>query len=389
MLLLSGKSLFSKYIWGTITGFLFGQLFFIMITNTTYIMFLFASIFFLKHHKKYWVHYCAAITAGILFAGVFFFVVLKSFDSYLTDFNLALNSLYLDESHGFRVIIKWVRDTGLYFTKEIILPSFLLFFIMLKTNSSQLIKFLTVLVLTGSIAYSFILNFFFDNLNMTTPSPIYILILFLILILIERKDRQNIVLVVVLLFIPFFASMGTIVSFNVRSTIYLTPLILILFIFLRQEDLNKLTMVFHAILIVALIRFSTEFIFTQGWQGYVINNQKTELATIGINVNIKLDKSKIEGIKELKALIPSHSMVINGPDYWGYVYLLELNVPYYYFDFNEAGWNNYCSKRIEKPSILYLIENTSQPFPNPDIFTIDTIPLQIIKKTNLYKITYR
>jgi hypothetical protein len=270
-----------------------------------------------------------------------------------------------------------------------------LFFILNKSNTSKTSKYLAALLFVLYIAYLFKINFAVDRFNITTPSPVYILILFLIVWMNEKKDLQNLVMIGLLFFIPFFASLGTNVRFDIRSAGYLAPLILVLFIFLGRAEFNKLTLVFHGILLVALVRFATVFILTPGWQGYIIKNQKTELASIGIDVNVKLDNRKIEEVKELKALIPAHSMVLlNSIDYWGFVYLLELNVPYYYFIYSEAGWNSYRSTRIENPKELYLMEYTSQPFPESvkkaqEILRLDTIPLKINKGMNLFKITYR
>ena len=396
LFMLSGKTILKKYIWGVLTGFIFGKLFFIFITNSPYIFFLFVLILFMKQHRKYMKHYWIALTVGIFLSVIFFFVMIKSFSDYMNDFTIAFSRFSASETHNTSMIKRWLFSTISYFSFNVILPSFILFFIMIANNLSKTNRFLALSFFTIYFVHPVIINFFFDNLNINTPTPIYILSVFILLMFIEKGDWQNTIVIVLLLLIPIFASFGSDVRFVVRSALYLTPLILLISIMVKHEPFKKITLIFHGIFLSALILFSTDYLSTPGWGGYIIKDQKIKLESIGIDVAIKLDKNKIEEIEELKSLIPSHSsVIINDIKYWGYVYLLDLNVPYYYFRFSEAEWKNYYfSNRINVPSTLYMIEDTSKPFSdfvmkNPDICMIDTIPLKKIKNTNLYRITYK
>ena len=395
LLMLSSDRLFSKYVWGIFSGFVFGQLFFIMITNTPYIGVLLISLFLLKEHRKYFFHYCIALVAGIFLAFVFFFVVIKPFNEYLSDMNMAVALLETDRSHGIKFILKWIKETGIYVTRDIIISAFLMYFIYTGIDKAKIIKHLSALVLAGYIVFLLALNLLLDKFHFTTPSPVFILILFLALMIIEKRKWQELVVICVLVLSTFCASLGTDVRFNVRSTLYLAPLIAVIFIYFGQEEFKKINWVLHVLILFALIRFSTDFIFTPGWQGYIIKDQKIELKTIGINVDVKLDKDKIEEIKEIKDLIPPHSEALtNKKASWGYFYLLNLDLQYYYFDFNEIEWRNYLSSGGRNFKELYLLENKSIPFPesvtkDPEISNIDTIPLKTIKNMNLYKVSYR
>lgn len=392
--MLSVESLFTRYFWGLLTGFLFGQLFFIMITNMPYILVLFASVFLLKAHRKYSVQYCLAMSIGLLFAGVYFFTAIRPFDLFIYDFKLALVYLSFDKTHGIQPILKWSIETILYFITEIIVPAFLLYFIIVKEKSPVLNRYLAIIAFIIYACTLIFLNFYYDQLNITSASLIYIMLVFLILALIKRRAWSDLTIVLMLSLIPFCGSMGTNVKFSVRSVGYLAPIIVVLSIYLKNEKFSKLSLIFYSFLFLALVRYCMVFMFTPGWAGYVINDQRVKLSTIGIDVNIQLDSHKIEEVKELKKLIPTHSMVlINNTCYWGYVYLLDLNVPYYYFDFNESHYNYYISKRTKKLKQVYLLEQKDNPFPvslksNISINKTDTIPLKVIKNMNLFKITY-
>jgi len=276
-----------------------------------------------------------------------------------------------------------------------------LFFIVKNISIAKLTKFLAMISFLGYVALMIFMNFANDHLHVSSPSLIYIFSLAFIVILVEMRDWQNIVLIFLMFFIPFFGSLGTGLTFEARSTEYLTPIIVILFIFLKQNDFSKLTLVFHVFILIVLIRFSTIFIVKPGWQHYIIKNQKTELSSIDIPLHIKLDDVKIAEVKELKAIIPAHSMVLsNFSHYWGFIYLLELKVPYYYCSFTDISWENYYSSKHEKLKELYLMEGNKdnsdfeELFPksvkqNPDIIKLDTIPLKMVKGMTLYKATFK
>jgi hypothetical protein len=397
LLMINSDSIKLLYKWGILCGFLFGNLFFIMITNTPYIAILIISLLILRKKHISIFHYWLSLFIGIFFTFIFFFTIIKPFKQYIIDLKAVFSYLPLIEGYGYGIkgLISWLFNAFLYFNKEVFIQALLLFFIFLNIIRSKKTKFLTILLCTCYIGYYLIKILQSDSLNITSPTPIYIFLVFILILMMEKKEWQKMMFCIVFLLLPLFASLGTDVKFSTRSALYLTPLILLIFVLIINNDINKFILLFHGILLLVLIRFSIIFVLYPGWQGYTIKSQNVNLSTIGINQNIKLELKRIEEVSELKKIIPSNSLaLINSANYWGYIYLLNLKVPYYYFRFNEKGFMYYLAHNKIESKSMYLLENPGWHFPASvttieNIVSIDTLPLEKTKGMNLYKINFK
>jgi hypothetical protein len=397
LFMLSGTTVKSIYIWGVACGFIFGNLVFIMITNTPFIGILLISFIFLKKKEISIFHYWVSIFSGILLTVAVFFTTIKSFNQYINDLDKVFSYLPLIQGYGYGIkgLSIWLLNTFLYFTREVFIQALLLFYIFSNNNKSKSVVYLSFFLFACYTVYYLIQISQTDGLNITSPTPIYILMMFIVISLVEKNKWQTVCLLLLFLLLPVFASLGTDVKFKTRSVAYLTPLILLTYGFLRNEDFSKFILIFHGILFLTLIRFSTIFISQPGWQGYIIKDQNINISEIGIKRNLKLDKKTTENVRELKELIPAKSLVlINDANFWGYVYLLDLKVPYFYFRFDEKGLDNYLLNSKLESTSLYLMENPDWQFPNnlkqiKNIISIDTIPLYKIKDMNLYRIVFQ
>jgi hypothetical protein len=392
LILLSINNLKLKFIWAIITGMIFSQLIFIMITNSPYIIILIIFLFLIETHRNTKIISISGLILGVIIGIISFFLFIKSFSKFILDFEFAIENHKFFKTHGAALIFKWIKDVFLYFILMII-PVVILVYLILKNNISILIKVLLLLLFTCILIYDFYNNFL-EYHNISSPFCVFIILLTMITIVMFKKNYTLVLIFSLILITPFFASLGTNVPFHIRASIYIAPLLLIIYNYSEEESFRKLKWLFHLIIFVTLIKFSTKGILTKGWQRYVISAQSTKVSTIGIDSPLKLDGEKLELLKEIKVIVPKYSTVIvNSTEYWGIAYLLDYKIPYLYFNFDESQYNWYFSN-VMRPKNIYLFEKKSEPFStsmlkNVSIYKVDTLILNNKFEMNIYKIKYK
>ena len=388
---LSSKSYKQLFLWGTLTGIAFSQLVFVMITNLPfYLMILLIAVTLLKE-KNTKLLFLIAIILGSLLGLVLFFLFITPLRDVYNNFLKASNYLSFIDSHGIKVILRWLVSTSFYFLREIMLPSILLLILLTNYLGKSKLNNLIIYSLLLYAVYSILRDIIYNSTHLTSPAFIYIFICAIIIQLIIRKEFTYVWLGLFSLSIPFFASLGTDVKFELRSTIYIMPALIFIYFYLCYTGNKNLLLVYFVILFICIGRFSGEYIFTPGWNGYIIAKQNKSLNSLNINQNILIDSERYNIIKELQFYIPPKAEVlVSNNKLWGYVYLLGAKTPILYFNYNESLLKYYFKNNPLEVNCLYLLESKRAPFPDKiyvrEIFiTTDTIYLKQNFDLILYK----
>ena len=113
-----------------------------------------------------------------------------------------------------------------------------------------------------------------------------------------------------------------------------------------------------------MLRFTVEFIMTQGWNDYIIYNQSEKISDYGFEQNIKLDNEHLAKTIELKEYIPMESQIyVSSKTLWGFVYLLNCKMPVLYYKYNEQKIKESYLRSDTYPDELFLLELQNEPFP--------------------------
>jgi len=389
LLMLQAEEKRQKYIFGILTGFSIGPLIFIMVTNIPFICLM--SFIVLVYSKKDKIVQLLSITIGIVLSVLFFFVFVRTYNNYLNDLNMALDYLATDQSHGNSSMVDWVIDVILYALKSII-PAALLFFVSLNLFKNKPIKYFLFSIAILIMLFDIRSNFLDDIKNINTPTPVFIILLAITLNAFFNKKFQLASILIFALFIPFFSSLGTDVSYIIRSTMYLVTPFVLIFCLLKTQENKKFILPFYLLISLFLFRHKILFPTNTGWHNFKLSDQTISVKSIGINQNIKLDQPKIERLKKLKSIIPINSkLAVSNNTLWGNAFLLSLNPLYLSYVFDEKNTIKALKELTDKKETVYLLEDIYSPFPKSFFLKIDSLNYintssSIDKETRLYKI---
>jgi hypothetical protein len=388
LLMLQTDTKKKKYLFGILTGFTFGPLIFIMITNIPFVGLM--GFVILSYSKKEKISQILAIAIGIGLSIMFFFLCVRSFSNYMNDLKMAMDYLATDQSHGNSSILDWVINVIIYALKSIV-PSALLFFMSIYLFKNKLLKYSFFVFALLIMLLELRANLLDDIKNINTPTQIFVILFTIILgTLFLKKYKLSIVLVFAL-FIPFFAALGTDVSFIIRSTAYIGISTMFVFCMIKINENRKLLVPFYLFISFILFRFLFQFPNKSGWHDYKLEEQNIPLKSIGINQDIKLDALKIERLKKLKSIIPVNSkIVVSNNTLWGNAFLLSLNPLYLSYVFDEKN----TIQALNKMGNVFLIEDINAPFPNSFLKKMDSLNYiytitNIDKEIKLYKINLK
>lgn len=389
LLMLQADSKKKKYLFGILTGFTFGPLIFIMITNIPF--FGLMGFVILTYSKKEKISQILSIAIGIGLSIMFFFLCVRSFNNYMNDLKMAIDYLATDQSHGNSSMLDWVLNVIIYALKSIV-PSALLFFMSIYLFKNKFFKYSLFVFALLIMIIELRANFLDDIKNINSPTQIYVILFTIILGTLFLKRYKLSIILVFAIFIPFFASLGTDVSFVIRSTVYIGISTIFAFCVVKIKENRKLLLPFYLFMSFVLFRFLVQFPNRLGWHEYKLAEQNIPLKSIGINQNIKLDTLKIERLKKLKSIIPINSKIaVSNNTLWGNAFLLSLNPLYLSYVFDEKNTIQALNKMGNKMGNVYLIEDINATFPNSFLQKMDSINCiytitNIDKEIKLYKI---
>ncbi len=344
-----------------LSGFLIGNLFFIMITNTPLILFILLFLYVKSEYRGAIKWFLIGVLLSIVSFFVFFQPITIFWDNLCQNIDQTLNNKFIT-NHGGKSMIKWTLSTISYFAYEVFPFFMMLIGVFSLENTSKTTPKLLI--------YSFVLLFFciYSWINIIMPSnKVATMVPFLALMflafyqtLIEMKRLSHLFLLFVIFSSSLFLSFGSDTSYAVRSNylVFVLPIVYMLFFHLDRRVLYL--KIFTGLLFIYFLIYLT-LPFRTNWAQIKYIEQKIPVSTININQCIKLDNNTIEELKQLNdENILKQNVILSSMFSWGYMYLLECKPVSYRFNLYENSALNQLSK-IRGDSTLVLVEEKNSP----------------------------
>lgn len=347
-----------KNIWSLfLSGVFIGVLPFLMITTIpTFLFFLLAIWFYDKKYKP-----LVVFSVGIFSFCCFYFSVIQSPFDFLIKFKEAIKFMQNDNSHGVLSIIIWI--VKIFVSKSALGFIFIFYYFLNKKFNFN--KWFTVVVgVLFLIWFSVIIFDFIFAAGYISNTGLYYL--FAIALLIEQFksiELRKKVLIVFLLLLPFFAMLGTNVSFLIRSTVYL-PLIFISIVYLVY--LSKSKMVTFSLVIILTISTIAYFLspFKHTWEQF-IGVQQTEKFVSSKGV-VYLDSERLGLLNEVKSYIKNEvNVIVSHPRLHGLLYLNNAKPPFHYYMPDKATEHFLIDNKYDYKTYIFL---ESKEFPFKEAF---------------------
>lgn len=346
---------YNKRIYLYFSGFLFGVLPFVMITNSLYFLPLVLVLYMTGRDRFF--QSLLIFSLGILSFFLLYFTIIERPQIFIEKFKEALDFMRFDEGHGIVGIINWHKGIIYHFLGGLLL---LLYFLL--TYGHQMNKylkkgFITILILyAGYILYISLFNSYY----IFYTTSFYLLSIWILSKIKISKVDPKIYLTLLFLITPYFAALGTDVNFFVRSAFYFPFLLLSIFALIYITGYYKIIKVLGILLFIVFINFMS-LPFRGTWEGYKLVEQNKKFTTTS-GTEIFLDQSRHDQLEELKPFLKNQeNIIVSHYKLWGYVYLLDATPPFIYY-----RTNSYIKFYLDKNNIpgesLILLEKKDEPF---------------------------
>jgi hypothetical protein len=359
------------YSFSFITGFLIGFIPVIMITNIPFIllMLIVAYVHLKPTNKKHFIFYFISFFIGTVATLVVYFSLIQNFNAFISNFRESINHLNYDQTHGLIPMIKWVIRSIQYLSNEILILSLVIILsdLFVKKQSYLTLKIFISIVLITAISFMIFDAILLSN-EMGIFSPSIFLVLFFVLLYknihIKVFDHKILWIFLTLILMPFIASLGTNVPFILRGVAYVSVIFVSIYILIIFINEVRYKVIFTLFLFIATINF-LRLPFIPGWTYQVLSEQRNPVRNLGISQNILIDDERYQILEKLKSILPDNDFVIvSHRSFWGYVYLLELKIPYLYFDFSENLFLEQFRLHHKDINDFAFIELSTVPFPS-------------------------
>lgn len=335
-----------------LTGFFLAMIPFIMITNSLFLVGAVLCIILLKMLNKTTVF----IGLGFMIGLGIYFMLIQSVDDYVLGFSKALTYIQFDKSHGSGSIFYWIADIILELKWILILIT--IDFFQTKYFKNKYISFVIYFILTLLIIFS--LNQSLRNSFYIFHTKVYyIIFLWIFYKSIQYLGKMDIILIILFISLPFFASIGTDVSFFVRASFYF-PFTIISLIYLLKKNPNIIWKRSLLILfLISSINFFT-YPFRGSWAGYKIVKQINTIKIANFGPKLLLDSIHLNRVNEVKPFIKGKQNVIPSSIIdWGVLLLNEANPPLVFFRINPYVLENIKHKELNN---IILLENKMEEY---------------------------
>jgi hypothetical protein len=366
----SGNNLISHF-FSFISGSFIGWILFIMLTNIPLIvvMVFVSYLHFRQRNKDFIFYHFIFFLAGILATITIYFLLIQNLQDFLYNFRTSIEHLSHDNTHGIIPMLIWIVKSIQYLTVEIMLLVIAFIFsdlFLSKTTHFRLKLFVDFIIILAIIFLT--INGVMLTNEVGIFSPSLILVLFFVLL---YKNIHSLVidlkfsaLLIALVLMPFIASLGTNVPFELRGVAYISVVFVSIYIFLLFLKDIRYKIVFSVFLFIITINF-IRLPFISGWTYQKQIEQTQPVKVLGIDQTILLDSERYGNLEKLKEIVPPNSTVlVSHRSFWGYVYLLDWNIPYLYFDFSENLFMEHIKLHATNLDNYAFIELKTIPFPN-------------------------
>lgn len=357
---INADSNLKRRVWLFISGAFIGFVPLVMITNTPIIGVIILLLVVLFPNRKS-VSLVLLYLLGILTSWLIFFAFFQRPGDFLASISEARYYLKFVESHGLRNIAKWNYNAVVHFIgMPLVLVLLLLAFHyhVPKSRNSRLL-----LALVGLAVLSFLLiGDVFSPVSIFTTSLIYVLAVAGVVIYWDRQgDFRKTAVLIFFLLVPYFASLGTDVSFEVRSAGYSLPLALVVLV-CSPGISNLYNHAFRGLFALAFVVFLS-YPFRMGWIGYRLIDQTTTVQLPNRAGELKLSKSVAHISEALGPYLQGKpNVVVSDPKVLGYVYLNDAEPLYLYFRLNDAFLFEFVDSQPRKWEEVIFLEVENKPF---------------------------
>lgn len=352
-----------KLIYLFLSGFFISTLPFILVTNTLIIALL-GMVIFMVSESPYRIKYCVIYVLSLLIYPFCYFTIIQSPDQFWGKYKEASHYLTFDSDYGLFGIVKWHLKWILHLIK-LPLPIFLISIFLIKRDKiEKMYRHIAIGILTSLILIQLYQDVTFSA-SMFSVSLWYVLLS--ILLLVTWKDLQlNRPLLIIILFLitlPYFASLGTVVRFQFKATSFFSYIALGLLCMQQFAKRTFDTSTWSSFLFVICTLTFFSYNFRSSWTNYRTTEQTEKLHFNEKVGHIMLDPYRVAELESLKPyMYGNEKVMVSHENLWGYVYLLNAKPLYLPFRFKEKYFYYYLDKNDESPLEVTYVEMKRKPF---------------------------
>lgn len=335
-----------------LAGFFAALIPFIMITNILFLPYLLFAMISLKILDRNIVFMCSGFILGL--CSYFFFA--QSPSEFIHGFYKAMAYIKYDKSHGSGDMFYWVIN--IFIELKWIFTLIMVDLIQSKYFKNKYLSFLTLSLLVILIIAC--LNYSLRNpFNLFYTEIFYVIFIWFFYKSIKSLHKTDILFTITFVSIPFFAAIGTDVSFFIRATFYY-PYILLPLVYITYKNQNILwKSTLYVLFLITSVNFFT-YPFRNSWAGYKIVDQKLAFKVADFGPDLYLDAHHINRINEVKSFIQRKENVIpSSIADWGLILFNKANPPMVLFRINPYILENIKSKELDE---IILLENKKEEF---------------------------
>ncbi|WP_439883033.1 hypothetical protein ACSX1A_07660 [Pontibacter sp. MBLB2868] len=360
--LASGGAKYYTFILTNLAGIILGILPFIMITNTSFIILVLCFIVGVTYKTERFLPSVVGLIIGLICSMLLTAYYIVGPDTILLAYEHTMFSLQFDKTHGFGNIFIWIINTIFYIATLVIIYSIPIY-IWERTQLREGGGYIFTAFLALAITFLVFMDFLEPSALMPPSLPLVLLFWQLFYSSEMLKKNSKVIYLITLLFlIPFSASLGTDVSFKLRSTYYMSSVFIIVYLLISFTKRHTAFLYLHTFLFIAFIHFGTNF-YREGWGKYIIADQVYAVNKLNINQSILLDEERFENLAKIKHATDKNDRVILSTTLlYGYAALLDLHLVSNKFKLNEEYFKALDKKNDLNLDGVIFIEKVQEPF---------------------------
>ncbi len=351
-----------KIIFIGLCSFFISILPFVLVTNTVIIGVLFVFIFIYSAKNK--LKYCVIFILCLFIYPVIYFKFIQSPSHFWEKYEEARYYLSIDADYGLYGIFKWHAKMLIHFLQVPLLIFFLFKLKYLKIKFTKNGNYMLMALFLGLLLIQLYQDVTFKFSQF--PVTLWYLLFFLMLWASWKElwqKKPDLILVLFFASLPYFASLGTVVRFQLKAASFFPYLAIAILFLIKHNYSFRPVILFTALSMVSVAVFFS-YNFRTGWSNYNVLDQ-TERFSISQNKgDLYLDRQRVKSLEEVRPYIGNNEKVlVSHENVWGYVYLLNARPLYLAFRFKENYFYYFLQRKNESPYSITYIELKRKPFP--------------------------
>lgn len=313
---------FTPFLLLILSGFCIGFLPFTMITNTPLMGVLLVAVYvFFKDNQPLMKSIAWAI--GVFISIFSYFFWLQPWEEFVFKFQEAVTYTKYMGSHGIRPLIQWHLDTLQYFMGMPLALSLILYYWGKGSFKTENLTNSIIKVLGLSLLLILLVMDITSRIGIFPTTLFYVFSTSALFILLGKKQQWEgrYFGLALLALVPYFATLGTDVAYQIRSVGYFSALLLMLIALLDLIKIEKYEWLLVGLFGIVFLNFLT-YPFREGWARYSIVNQTEKFDLPNGQGTIKLNAATKEKVNSISPYLNGKkNVVISHPNLWGLLYL--------------------------------------------------------------------